>query len=101
MSHHPAAIRFPHYFGDEGTWTERGPVGVVEPMPNPPWIGTTEIYTQAVGLEYIRTMIYAEPSIYPNGIAPWYNPPGEAGIGPYGQPLSPEVGTVAFFGSGG
>ena len=101
MTNRPSALHRPRYLGDDGTWTERGPVGWTEPMPNPPWIGTTEIYTGTVGLDYIRTMVYFAPAVTPTGLSPAYDPPGHAGIGAYGQPLAPSVGNVEFFGTGG
>ena len=98
---HPQNITRPHFMGDQGTWDQRGPVGVVEPMPNPPWIGTTEIFTESVGMAYIRTQIYHASYIAPNGLAPFYTPPTMGTIGPYGQALSPDVENIDFYGSGG
>ena len=91
----------PKYLGDEGTWTERGPVGYIQPVPSPLWIGTTLPFTNAVGLDAIRTLIYYSPSVAPTGALknPMY--PAQAGIGPWGQPLMPANQSISFFGTGG
>lgn len=99
--HLPQNIAQPEYLGDPGTWTERGPVGWVEPFPNPPWIGTTEIFTESAGLAQIRTLIYHQSVITPNGLNQTYTPPSMGIIDQWGQPVSPDVQDVQFFGSGG
>lgn len=100
-SNRPSQIQRPLYMGDQGTWTQRGPVGVVEQVPNPPWIGTTDVYTGTVGMSYIRTLLYMSPYITPNGLNPYYAPPNSGKISNWGQPLAPAVGEVEFYGSGG
>lgn len=105
FSRHPAGLQKPVYLGNQGTWTERGPLphGAPESWPRFNGFGALT-FTNMAGIQAIRGLLYNFSAVQNNGgpVVP-QDTTNPTTVGPFGQPIMAQQQTpgAIYFGNAG